>query len=179
MTRQHLRAFVTLLYGLGEAYNHPVSEVAADIYFGALEDLAFDDVRRAVATHVQTSKFFPRPADLRELVLGNTEDQAEIAWRHILREVRRVGWNGTPTWADEPTRRAALDLFGGWRRLCENLPASGPELLGLRKQFGVLYGALKHQATRGELPPSREEASALLDGLKSELTKRGLPSGEL
>ena len=98
----------------------------------------------------------------------------------MLREVRRVGYVGTPPWPDEVTERAALGLFGGsWRTLCEHLPASGPELLGYRKQFCASYGATARQALQGALPPGRDEATAVLGELKAQLAARGLSTGEL
>jgi hypothetical protein len=173
-------AFAGLMNGLGEAFNEPVSNARARIYFEALEDLPIDALRVAVLAHVRSGKFFPRAAELRDAVLGNVEDQAEIAWQHVLREVRRVGWTGVPSWPDEATKAAALGLFGGrWRQLCEYLPAAGPELLGFRKQFVASYGAAARQAAALALPPSREEAKAVLGDLKAQLTKRGLKTGKL
>ena len=65
------------------------------------------------------------------MVLGPVEDQADLAWAHVLREVRRVGWNGTLSWPDAATERAALKSYGGgWRTLCEHLPAQGPNCWG-------------------------------------------------
>ena len=96
MTATDRRAFAGLMQGLGEAFNEPVSEQRAAIYFAALEDLDIDALKAAVIAHVRIGKFFPRPAELREHVFGNVEDRAELAWSHLLAEVRRVGWTGTP-----------------------------------------------------------------------------------
>jgi hypothetical protein len=56
------------------------------------------------------------------------------------RLVRRVGYVGTTAegaagLSRRGHERAALELYGGWERLCACLPASGPELLGVAKQF--------------------------------------------
>jgi hypothetical protein len=127
------------------------------------------------------SRFFPKPVDLRELVEGNVEDQAAVAWQHVLREIRRVGWMGTPTWPDEATKRAALGLFGGgWRALCENLPSgrdeTAPALLGFRKQFVASYGAAARSGDDLLLPSGRDSAREQLADLKRELEARNLPA---
>jgi hypothetical protein len=172
-------AFAGLLKGLGEAFNEPVSDLRAEIYFAALEDRDIADVKAAVFAHIRAGKFFPRPAELRERISGNVEDQAEMAWQSLLREVRRVGYIGRPV-LDAATSHAALGLFGGsWRTLCEHLPAQGPELLGYRKQFVASYGATARLAAAGALPPSHEEATAALGNLKGQLQKRGLKTGKL
>jgi hypothetical protein len=80
---------------------------------------------------------------------------------------------------DRATERAALELFGGWRALCERLPGEGPELLGIAKNFKAAYGAYvrRDQRMLERLPPSRDEARAALENVKAELQKRGLPTG--
>ena len=171
------RAFVEVLFAMGEAFETSVSAIRAEMVCRALEDLPFEAVKAAAATHLRHGKFFPKPAELRELVEGNTDDQAEIAWQWVPKEVRRVGYLGTPSYPDEATKRATEGLFGSWRALCENLPAGGPELLGFRKQFLALYGARAREAQRGELGPSRDEARGQLEGLKAQLRARGLPTG--
>ena len=167
-----------MLLALGEVFNEPVSMVRAEMVLRLVEDLPFDAIKAAAAHHGRTSPFFPKPAELRELVLGNVEDQAELAWQATLRQVSRVGYLGKPTWTDPVARRAAEGLFGSWRTLCERLPAHGPELLGFRKQFVALYAATARQALQGALPPSRTEAKTGLDDLLKALEARGLPTGK-
>jgi len=177
-TNAQLQQFGVMLLAMGEAYEAPVSEARVEILCRALEDLPFAAVTEAANTHIRTSKFFPKASELRELVEGNTDDQAELAWQWLQREIRRVGYVGRPTWPDEVTQRAAEGLFGGWVALCERLPGEGPELLGFRKQFVALYGATARKAQQGELGPGREEAKGLLDGLKQKLQAMGLPTGK-
>lgn len=179
-TKAQSRAFGLQLVALGEVFNEPVSAARLELFLRLVEDLPYDALRQAVVSHGRTATFFPKPAELRQIVLGQIEDQAELAWTALLREVRRVGWLGTPRWPDVATEAAALGLFGGsWRALCEHLPAGGPELLGFRKQFVALYGATARQARAAALPPSRDEAKAALADLKTELQARGLKTGKL
>lgn len=181
MTRDDSAAFAALMLGLGEVYGEPVSDVRMEIYFAALADLDIETVRAAATAHVRLSKFFPRPAELREVIDGSADDRAELAWAAVLNLVRRYGYTGTdgkgkpPAFPDEVTRRAALDMYGSWRALCAKLPGEGPELLGAAKLFKAAYRAKHLLAQRNELPPSTEEARAVLSNLKRELKARGLP----
>lgn len=169
--------FVEMLFAMGELFNESVSTVRAEMFCRAVEDLPFEAIAGAAHAHIKTSAFFPKPAELRAFVEGNIDDRAEIAWQSVLREIRRVGYYGRPTWPDEATERAATGLFGGsWRALCEHLPAGGPELLGYRKQFVASYGATARQTLAGALPPSRTKG--LLTALKEQLTAFGLPPGK-
>lgn len=156
--------FAALMLGLGETYGEPVSDARMEIYFAALEDVPLSSIRAAATAHVRTSKFFPRPAELREAITGPLEDLAEVAWLAVVALVRRVGYYRMPAledWPDEQARRVALELFGGWKALCELLPAAGtPEFLGTAKQFKAAYAARERQDQRLELNPSKEEARA-------------------
>jgi len=178
-TDDEVAAFGMLLLAMGEVFNEPVSPMRAELFCRACEDVPFAAMQQAANAHIRTATFFPKPAELRAFVLGRPDDQAELAWQHVLREVKRVGYIGKPTWPDAATEKAALGLFGGgWRTLCEHLPGSGPELLGFRKSFVAVFGAAARQAAAGELPPSRSEAKAVLADLKSQLAARGLPAGK-
>lgn len=187
MTDQDRQDFAELMLGLGETYAEPVSPARMEIYFAALADLEIGDVRAAATAHVRAVKFFPRPAELREAVLGSTDDRAALAWNAVLQLIRRVGYPGTdgkgkaPEFPDRATERAAVELYGSWPALCERLPGEGPELLGIAKNFKAAYSAYvrRDQRTLEELPPTREEARARLRDVKAELVKRGLPTGAL
>lgn len=168
-------AFAEFMLGLGEAYGESVSEARLEIYFAALEDLSLERIRQAGTLLVRTQKFFPRVAELRDALTGSVDDRAELAWVAVLNTVRAVGYWGEPAWADPAAERAALDLYGGWKALCERLPAAGPELLGVAKQFKATYAAYARREL-ATLPPGREEAKALLGTLMRELEKRGLPT---
>lgn len=176
-TETQERAFGAMLLAMGEAYNDPVSTARFELFCRALEDLPFEAVMAAANQHIRESVFFPKPVDLRERVLGNVGDEAELAWTAMLREIARVGYVGTPTWRNDATQRTVEGLFGSWRALCERLPAGGPELLGYRKQFVSLFAAQWRQDAAGQLGPGRAEARSVLEGLQENLTKRGLASG--
>jgi hypothetical protein len=179
-TKAQEHDFVLVLFAMGELFNEPVSALRAEMFCRAVEDLPFEAIALAAQAHVKAKTFFPKPAELRQGVEGNLEDRAELAWQFVLREIKRVGWTGTPAWPDAETARAALGLYGGtWRTLCENLPAAGPELLGYRKQFVASFGAAARQAAVGALPMGREEATAALEELRRALVKRSLPTGKL
>jgi hypothetical protein len=180
LTEQDRGDFATLMLGLGETYGEPVSDARMEIYFNALADMDLSDVRKAATAHVRMSKFFPRPAELRDVLDGSPEDRAELAWMTVPAIVRRFGYYREPhveDWHDAATRRAALELYGGWRALCSSLPAEGPELLGYRKAFLAAYRAYDNRAPLDALPAhegrelSRSEASAALASVMARLGK--------
>src|SRR6185436_21167339 len=104
------------------------------------------------------------------------DQRADLAWNAVLGLVRRFGYHRPPpddAWFDRAAKRAALDLYGGWKSLCELLPAGGPELLGTAKTLKASYIAYDQRGQRQGLPPgetgrelSTEEARAALGNLK-------------
>lgn len=159
-------AFAELFMGLAEIYSEPVSAARIELSFQLLRDLPLAAVQRAALAHAQRSKFFPRPAELREAIEGTVEDRAEIAWNAVRAEIRRVGWLGTPRWPDEATKRTALDVFGSWRGCCEQMPESGPEMLGLAKCFRQTYAAYAHTTSAPALPSAQDDAKVLEQRLR-------------
>lgn len=191
MTDRDRADFATLMLGLGETYGEPVSDARMEIYFAALADLDLAAIRHAATAHVRASKFFPRPAELREAVGGSSDERADLAWVQLLQEVRRLGpydrWDSnqgravppSPRFFDEAAERAAMELFGGWGALCARLPGEGPELLGVAKLFKATYRSYHGRTARTALPPSADDARKALSAVKLELVKRGLPTGAL
>jgi hypothetical protein len=168
MTESDRGRFGVLMLGLGETFGEPVSDTRMEIYFRALSDFELDAIARAVDSLVRTSKFFPRPAEIREAMTGSVDDHAELAWNAMVGLVRRCGywWNedlqGPIPWPDDATRRAALELYGGWKALCECLPASGPEMLGTAKLFKTTFKAYAARDLAGL--PAAPVVGVLTDG---------------
>lgn len=142
MTEEDRIRFAEAVYALGEVFNEPISAVRVEGYFDALRDLEIDDVNRAVRRALKDCRFFPKPVELRELVLGNSDGHADAAWGEVVREVRRVGYMGTPAFSDARTMRVIREIWGSWSRLCQTLPGSGPELVGWVKQFKTSFQSL-------------------------------------
>ena len=147
MTDANALDFGRLMHALGQTFNEPVSAIRSEAYFDALRDLDIAQVQQAVRQSLASCRFFPRPVELRDLVLGTAHDHADAAWGEVLREVRRVGYTGTPAFADERVQRAVRETWGSWSRLCQTLPAEGPELIGWIKQFKATYQSLSSRDT--------------------------------
>jgi hypothetical protein len=157
MTEIDREPFAAALFALGDTFNEPMTRVRAEGYFDALSDYTLPQVNAAVRLSLRRCKFFPKPAELRELIEGDAEAASDAAWGAVLREIRRVGYIGTPD-LEERTLRAIRELWGSWQRLCERLPAEGPELLGWIKQFKQVYGSVERTEHRalgmGDLHPN-------------------------
>ena len=139
MTRADMPALAQLLAMLAETFNEPVSELRAEGYYIALEDLPIESIQRGAKDALTLCKFFPKPIEIRDFVVGTPEERAHNEWDMLVSEVRRVGYIGTPGIVDQSTLEVIANTWGSWRRLCEVLPSDGAGLTACMKQFVRAY----------------------------------------
>lgn len=123
---------------------------------------AFDDIPRPMAEAaakrwIKTGKFFPRPAELLELIGVAVVAPGllpEAAWAEVLREVSRVGFNRPPLFQfgrfqpapvlefSSPLIAEAVDAVG-WETICTS---DKPEVV--RAQFVKTLDAIARRSIR-------------------------------
>jgi Domain of unknown function (DUF6475) len=101
----------------------PDAELTAT-YFTALQRFEFAAVRRAVDQAILRLKFFPKVAELIELIEGDPEVRGYEAWERVLQTIRRVSYASRVDFRD-PAIHAAVQAMGGWRAFwfLDRLPA--------------------------------------------------------
>jgi hypothetical protein len=114
MTRNDAGAFAAELAALGEVFGEAISQMRAQLYFDALSVFTLEEIRGAVRAAIQGCRFFPKPAELIELLQGSPEDQAEVAWSRFLYALTHHGTYASIDFGD-PTLHAVIETqFGGW-----------------------------------------------------------------
>lgn len=145
MNDQEKKRLLGILAGAAEVYGRELSEVAIRLYLAALVDLPFKDVSAAFSDLVKGSKWFPKPAEIRELVLGApipVEDEAHIEVAKAITAAREVGSNRNVVFDNETTQAVVMQAFGGWVDFCDS--ANGESEKWLRKDFIKTYIAYRH-----------------------------------
>lgn len=178
MTADDAPRFAELMAGLAETYAEPISKVRGSMYFDALSDLTIDQVELGVRLALRRSKFFPRPAEIREHVEGNTDDRAAEAWASLMNAIRRVGYVRLPE-LEPATMETVRRLFGTWRRCCELMPAGGPELQGWQKRFTTMYAGAENRAQAAALLSGPTLAGFLAEGAGPKSMDSGRRAGTL
>ena len=133
MTQQNLSEFARLCAVMGEAFGKPVNTSLIEIYFRMLKDFSVEQVTSAVEQAIAKKKFFPKVAELRELIEGNPEDRAANAWAAFL-EAAANGGTASVQFSDKATAAAMDATFGSWLEACRLLSAGGTDERG--KQVG-------------------------------------------
>jgi len=109
MTASDGPVFATELTMVAEVFGERLSESRLRAYFAALEAYSIEDVQAACRGAIKTNRFFPRPADLIEMLEGGVEDRAVYQWAQVMLRAK-----GQPHEMDA-VAEMAVEMMGGWR----------------------------------------------------------------
>lgn len=136
-------------------------ENSTKVYLIGIGDLTDTQIETATMTCLQTKKFMPTIAELRETVTTIDVDTAGEAWAAIINQVQTVGAWGEP-WLTR-SQRKAVDALGGWKAVCAS---EQPDIL--RAHFLKIYAQTSERdAKEAQLSPKTRE---LLSGVASQLS---------
>jgi len=117
------RGVLEALKVLTTAHDQTLERARVDVYCAALDDLNDDALMAAARTLVRVSKWFPKPAEIREEVIvrqvGDDLPDGATAWAQVCEQIRATGRAETPEWGNDLTG-AAVKAAGGWRTLCDS-----------------------------------------------------------
>jgi len=145
MTDRDRPAFLKIVTAMSEMYQRDCSAAVIDLYFEALRSLAIEQVQAAVVILLETSKFMPRPAEIREVIEGPAPktSPAERAWTRLLEMVGTLHECNRVECNDPALGKAIKVTFGGWDHAVHkftwdpNLDQIGRAVL--RKDFIAAY----------------------------------------
>lgn len=155
--RERNRRIALVVNMLAATYNREVSPALLQAWKAALRDVPIEQVEVAAEKAMRTSKFFPAPAEIRQLAGAaepTVESRALAAWTEFERAVTRHGPYKSVDFADRLIN-ATVRHLGGWEHCCDLRPSEFDKWL--RKDFLKTY-----QAFAGHHPG--DEACAPLVG---------------
>src|SRR5262245_27053476 len=116
MTKDETQALLSMLGSLWTS--EEIDDGTIAVWHLALEPFPFEAMVRAGAQHMRASKFFPKPAELIDLMLAELAPQLSQgeAWEIVGRQIGKHGSAGQPMVRD-PAVAAAIQAVG-WKRLC-------------------------------------------------------------
>jgi len=144
MASHAIRKLVVLL---GETYRQSVSEATIEAYAVGLEGMAESQVLQAGKRAIQTCKFMPTPAELRDLAGAGNVGRAIVAWGDVQRAMP-LGSYKHVDFAD-PIINAVIRLRGGWPAMFESIKTAEGEKW-YRIEFTKAYESLATAGVDGE-----------------------------
>jgi hypothetical protein len=151
--------FSEYMTALGEIHNKQISDITKDFYWKALKPYADEQCEKAFNMAMGGLKFFPKPAELIELIQndgGRLEDRADVEAGRVLEAVKRHGGYKSIEF-DDPVTMAVIQIaFGGWVKLCSELMSDAEKWF--LKDFVKYYQAYSRQNIHhsGHLPGRME-----------------------
>lgn len=138
---------------------HQVSVAEITGYSKALRDLPIELIEAAFERAAEECKFFPKPVELRALVLGSTDDRGAAAWEMLFNAKAKGGQGASVLFRDGFIGAALKEVFGGWVQFCECVH----QVWGNAELSKSAYEEAREER---ELPESRP---VLLSGLSDEM----------
>ncbi len=129
---QKYERFAKNITGLGALFDKDVPQSLMDLYWETLSDLTDDQFEKACQTAARKLKFFPRPAELLEMIQDDQEALALTVWEKLNRAIREYGQYRSIEF-DDPAISATVESLGGWVAAClwrtDDLPHRRREFL--------------------------------------------------
>jgi hypothetical protein len=112
-THEEQKRIKETFLGLAEIHRKELSKLEVKMYWRILERYEAKDVYEALVMAIETTKFFPKPTELIELIMGTAIDRASLAWMRFLDILSSTSAADSVEFED--TRLSAIvDFFGGW-----------------------------------------------------------------
>lgn len=111
-----LKAFTYLC----EVFSKKHSKILLGAYFKSMSKFSIEKVETAIEGAITNAKYFPKPAELIEMIIGGSEKLEDIAETQALKVIeatKKYGSYQSVKFADEITERIVSKQFG-WSALC-------------------------------------------------------------
>ncbi len=163
------KTFLSGMAACGAVFEKDInSTILQDIYWNILKNYNDEDVERSFKMAVDKCKFFPRPAELIEFIVGDSKKNADIKWAGIMELMRKhEGLRNEKVMVDGATAFAVRNM-GGWSDLTmmntDKLPFQAPRFralyeqacsIGLDREVGEIEGRIERHWQTKELLQQR------------------------
>ena len=178
MNKENFNEFRTVLLGIGEMYDKPISKSLGELWWQLMTDISIEEFKHAVSAHMNDpdqGMFMPKPANIIKQVSGtekqqvqNLTTQAELAWQAVEGEIRRTGSYGSPR-INDGLALAAIKALGGWSHICST---TTDKMTWMRKEFIASYQ--NYSTTPVELLPESLPGRIEIENAKKNGTGQGM-----
>ena len=145
MTNEDLVDFSRRLVVFGELYDVKFSAARIGLYFEAMRDLPLVDVVRSLNIAARTCKFLPKPAELREFIVGDATEAEERAWLLFRETMQRHGAYASVVTQDAALGDSIRAMFNSWPAACR-AELSAEMWASKRKEWSRTYGVMRRRA---------------------------------
>jgi len=144
------KLFLKSLNSLESAFDEKVSEDRVKIYWDILKGYSDIEIKKAVIGSIRGLKFFPKISEIIEMIEGNIEDEAEIAWLILKGKIEKYDGYISVSFPENPVIGSVVEALGGWIEICDT---TIKEEKWVKKEFIKLYPIMKKKNNHPEQLP--------------------------
>lgn len=127
---------------LCELHDKAISQLLIDLYWKILEPFTDEQCESAFKELILSSKFFPKPVDFREIIIGKQSNKATEAWLDVVDAVARIGNYKSIKFSDVIIH-SVINAMGGWQQLCL---VESKDMKWKQKEFERLYEVISQNS---------------------------------
>lgn len=115
--------FAKLMATIAAAYSRELTDQLVGIYFKVLIDFGIEDIKFALTSILRSSRFFPKPCEIIELIQPQETDEsrADKAWTLLLKGIKEHGYYDSVQFDDEVIH-SCIRAMGGWQTVSDRSP---------------------------------------------------------
>lgn len=152
------KLFAENMTALGLIHGKEITETLASIYFEILKPFSDGECISAFKTLLTTSKFFPKPADILEIINERKKLNKSESWESVMKDLE------AGTAPKDPLIMRIIKILGGWEYL-QGLGYS--DLVWVEKRFNEYLSDIGNK----ELPAITSGEDTGIKGLLSQAMK--------
>lgn len=120
MNKNDMVEFAKIMATAGVVFDKEISKELCATYFDVFTDYDLDSIKKAFTQYIKTNKFFPKPAEIIELINPsiNIKDRAEAAWLQLLEGIRKHGYYDSVEFEDKVIH-SCIRAMGGWSKVSD------------------------------------------------------------
>lgn len=123
-----------------------LTDANIEIYWSRLKDYNNNIFKKAIMECIDTLKYFPKVAEIKELIEGKPEDEAELAYLGFRKKLDNEGSYLSVSFPKYPAVGEVIEALGGWIKVSDTLENDEK---WLKIEFKKLYPIMKR---RGDYP---------------------------
>jgi hypothetical protein len=129
---------------LCEIHDKTMSSILIDLYWKVLEPFTDEQCEKAFQEVIISSRFFPKPVDMIELIHGKRDHESTRAWLSAYDAICRVGNYSSVKFRD-PVIHSVIGSMGGWPTFCS---MTTDEAKWKQKEFERIYQVISEREGR-------------------------------
>lgn len=157
---------------LCELHDKTMSSILVDLFWKVLEPFTDEQCEKAFQEIIMSSRFFPKPVDMIEVIQGKRDHESTRAWLLAYDAIGRVGNYSSVKFRDVIIH-SVIEFMGGWPQFCSMI---SDEVKWKQKEFERLYQVIStREGCHPDYLPGTTEINNNANGwdVKTEIVRIG------